>query len=502
MKRLLAVAAGVLLLALPACGQKTDETNRAAGITPKDAVAFLDFNLSPSIEQQRNLLSVARRLPGTRAKVRETFEDARDELIAEALRDTGLDYGKDVKPWLGDEVAVAALPRAGGSPELVYLVQTHDADAAEAAIAKASAHGGFAGRFAVVDGFVVVSDQVPPSDNAAVLARVAATAKKDDGGLAATPGFAKLVDQLHGDRLVLGWASTRDVLAQRRDRGGVFGGLIGGLLSTLDENGGPTAVDLHAEKQAVVAEGVTTIDPSGGKTSSLELTRSLPASTLAAVTFVGDKVPAGALAKLPAGATSFTKALGFDPRADILPWAGGESVLVVGPIRPGRRTPDLALVVQPTDAAKAQAGVAKIHDLLAGRGLPVVERQVAGTTAYVAALPFQGFQPAMGLFPGRFVLASSPEFLGDLAKPASPDLASTSGYRAAVGTDQEGTTFQVVVLIDRAREAMEALGLTDPARRAHYEKDVKPNLEPLDAFGVRSHHDGGYSRFEARLTFD
>src|SRR5689334_3701117 len=87
-----------VLLALPACGGKTDERVRAAGIIPANAIAMLSVNLEPSIEQQRSLLSFAKAFPG--AKVKDEFAEAKDELLDDILEGSGLTMA-DVKPWLG-----------------------------------------------------------------------------------------------------------------------------------------------------------------------------------------------------------------------------------------------------------------------------------------------------------------------------------------------------------------------------------------------------------------
>ena len=39
----------VALTVLPACGQKTDESARAAGVLPSNALGYVSVNLEPSI---------------------------------------------------------------------------------------------------------------------------------------------------------------------------------------------------------------------------------------------------------------------------------------------------------------------------------------------------------------------------------------------------------------------------------------------------------------------
>ena len=66
---------------------------------------------------------------------------------------------------------------------------------------------------------------------------------------------------------------------------------------------------------------------------------------------------------------------------------GGESVVVAGPAPSGRAIPDFALVVEPTDRAKAQGAVQKIVTLLARRGLRLAQQPVTGGVAYAFPRP-------------------------------------------------------------------------------------------------------------------
>ena len=495
----------VALVVLPACGKKTDETVRAAGITPATALGFLSLNLSPSIEQKRNLLSIARRFPDARTRVKAEFDDTVDSLLAEILEDSGLNYSSDVKPWLGNEAAIAVLPPGDADePLLIAMVQTEDEAKAKAAITKAKASGDFTGAYAIVDDFVVISDQTEEEDNQPALDQIVAQGKRDDGGLAKSDEFNDVVDKLHGDRLILGWLDVKDALKTADDLGG-FDGVE--FLDRIANSAPSIAFDLHAEERAIVFQGVgrTTGDD---KSREAKLTASLPATTLAALTLfnldsaatqVIEGVIGGSRAE---GVAQLEQITGLDVDKDILSWMGGEAVLVAGPVRDNQPFPDFALVVEPTDRAKAEAGLAKIRQVLGDQGIELEERQIAGATAYTIpgeALP--GIQPAMALFEDRFIVANSPAYLGDLAKAATPGLGSTDAYTSVI---QDGkSNGQFVVLIDPVREAIEKAVFTDGGEdRTGYERDVRPNLEPLSAFGASATRDGDYSKVEVRVTFD
>ncbi len=512
MRRLATLMLAASVLILPACGKKTDETSRAAGITPTDALAILSLNLDPSIEQKRNLLSIARRFPDARDKVKGEFDDARDELIAEMLEDTGLAFDRDVKPWLGNEVAVAVLPPGDrGMPLIVGMVETDDGAAARRALDKAVEAGDFDGEYRVVKDFVVISDQENEGDDQRALDLVDAQAKKDDGGLAESKPFTEVVDQLAGDRLILGWVDVKDSLGFVEQLGSRLGGGELGGLGFVNRFGGEAstmALDLHAESDAVVFQGVAATS-GGAKGSAAKLTRSLPQRTLAALTLfnVGEGVTSGLQAVTGADAGQFLAELesetGLDLEADILSWMQGELVLVAGDVPSGQPFPDFALVVKPSDRAKAEAGLEKIRQALARQGLSLEEREVAGAKAYVVPEPLtDGVQPAMALFADRFVLATRAEYLEELSKDHSPSLAETDAYQSVLGEkESDDTTMQFVALLDPIREAIENAERDDPDR-AEYEGEVKPNLEPLSAFGIVARTTGGFARVEMKLTFD
>lgn len=505
MRRFAAVAVGASLLVLPACGKKTDETARAAGITPVDALAIFSVNLSPSIEQKRNLLSIAKRFPDADEQVKGEFDSARDDVLEGILEESGLDFEKDVKPWLGKEAAAVILPPGDADgPLFLAMVQTEDKAKAEAAIAKATRAGDFEGAYAVVDDFVVISSQEDPADNQPALDLIVAQATKDDGGLAESADFTKVVDELAGDRLLLGWVDSEAALDVAEDLGGLEDAEF-----LRDFGKDAIGFDLHVEDKAVVFQGVAEAT-GGGEDSTVELARTLPATTLAAFTMfdIGETVAKALAAIAGAGGgadptADFEASTGIDLENDILSWMKGETTIVVGDVRADQPFPDFAMVVDVTDEAKATAGLEKIRSTLTDTGLPLDEREIGGSTAYVVPDElFGGIQPAMALFPDRFVLANSPAYLGDLAKASSPGLGSTDTYTELLGDDGKGTTVQFVMLIDPIREAIENAVFEAGADRAGYERDVKPNLEPLSAFGVKVHRDGDFNRFEVKLTLD
>lgn len=503
------VVLGAALLVLPACGGKTDETKRAAGITPADAMAFLSVNLDPSVDQKRNLLSIARRFPDARDEVQGEFEDARDGLLAELIEDTGLDFARDVEPWLGNEVALAVLPPANGEgPQFVAMIESDDEEKAKAALDKAARDEDFTGSYRVLGDFVVVTEDADDAREKAALDQIAAQAERDSGDLATSRAFTDVVDELAGDRLILAWVDTKKVLELAGDLDEGFGGGGLGPFRSLVDQATAVALDVHAEDAAVVLQAVAASE-AGGEGATPELTRSLPAGTLAALTLFD--VARGATEGLEAIAGFGTDVLadieeqtGLDLQEDLLSWMGGELVLAVGPGPEGATVPSAALVVEPTDKARAEQAVDKIRQALSDQGFELDTLDVNGVIAYVVPEPFtERVQPAMALFDDRFVLATNPDYLEDLADGAGAKLADSDAYGDALPDGSgENTTMQLVAMIDPIRETIERLLLDDPDDRADYEADVRPNLEPLSAFGMVARQDGDFGRFTVKVTFD
>lgn len=507
LRRIAGVMLGVALLAaLPACGKKTDEAVRAAGITPASALGFLSVSLDPSIEQKRNMIGIARKFP--QAEVKDDFDETKDELLADILREADLDYEEDVKPWLGSELALAVLP-GGGAPQplVAVLIEQDDADAARAAMEKASKQAETDGdgpiTFEIVDDFVVATQVADAAVAQQTVEAFTAQAEKDEGDLSSSREFSELVDELHGDRLLLGWMDTKEALAEVSRIIGPGEFPIEGIMKYVST----AAFDVHAARNAAVLE-VVTRSTSDGKTGKPVLTDGLPAESFGAFTFfdvaavVRDGL--GLLGGMQGDIlATIRQETGIDLEADLLSWMDGEAVVVAEPAA-GSPIPQFALVVEPTDRAAAEAAIPKIRQAL-GRnaGIALEQRLIKGVDAYVVPEELSpGTQPAMALFEDRFIIAGTPAYLERLASKASPSLADNDAYQSVLGeASSDATRFQLVLDIDAIREALEQF-LVDDDNRAQYEAEVKPNVEPLDAIGAIVRRDGKFDRAELKVTFD
>jgi hypothetical protein len=110
----------------------------AGDLVPADAAVYLSVSLQPSPAQHDALAELASRLPGF-ADV-SAFDQKVDELAQSLAAQAGIDYRTDVRPWLGDELSVVALPGDEGS--MVLLAAVADAAAAEEAAGRIEEKGG------------------------------------------------------------------------------------------------------------------------------------------------------------------------------------------------------------------------------------------------------------------------------------------------------------------------------------------------------------------------
>ena len=499
MKRLLLaiVVAGGLLAGCGGIGP-TDETARAAGITPPDVLAFFSLSLDPSVEQKRHLLSVAEAFP--KADVKEEFDESRDELLEGLADEAGLDYETQVKPVLGPEVALAFFPPAekGGEPEGALIIAIDDEEAARDLVAK----GTEGAAYRIVGDHLLATMEGPRAD--AMFDRF--EGRSEGGGLSAKPEFDRLTSELHGDRLLLGWIDLPRLVELAKDA------TEGQDIPYTDFDpwnaigkSTPAAFDLHAENQAIVFEAVSaaTGDEKGARPV---ITEGLPADLLGALTVFDLKKALGDVVESftnelgdDSGTGDFADELGLDPQRDILAWWGGETVLAVGPMNEATGFPDAALIVEPSDRAAAEAGELKLINAAEEATGPLTRHEVEGSRVHTISEETEGLRPAFGLLKDRFIFATSLEYFEEVATKDSAALSESEGYESVIDPDTSGATqTQLYLDIDKIREALERT--FDMTSDDDYMREARPNLEPLDRFGMRAARIGDLNRVRLEIT--
>lgn len=154
MVRFLQIAALIALaLALSGCGAK-DQAATASGaeIVPADAPVFVAIDSDLSSDQWQQVDELLRKFPAR--------ADLLTELRASLREDAGgLEYERDIKPSLGDEIDLVWLDFANGGANVVGLTKPKDEDAFRRMIEKGNTTGPTQLVFEEMDGWWVLSDE-------------------------------------------------------------------------------------------------------------------------------------------------------------------------------------------------------------------------------------------------------------------------------------------------------------------------------------------------------
>ena len=292
--RTVALVGGVLAIVVVAAGgavvfnQVSGGGAQPESVMPSTTIAFAKVDLDPSAGQKLDAIRFVRKFPDAEGKVKDD-SDLREVIIKGLQEDgdlKGVDYAKDVEPWLGQRIGVGAIPGkdASAEPTVVVALAVTDKDKAEQSLPKVAT--AMKGACQVLEDYAVCTDT---KDKLAGI--VSATEK---GTLADSANFAKDMADLGEDGVAAAWfdaGKANDLL------GGASGGLFGAVPSAAGGVGkGRVAMALrfdgpHLELAGHTNGGTTSF---AGKEAATSI-EALPKGTLAAVTVAnaGDQLKAG-----------------------------------------------------------------------------------------------------------------------------------------------------------------------------------------------------------------
>jgi hypothetical protein len=379
-------------------------SDRAAGLVPDDATAYARVYLQPSAGQQANLSDLIGRLPGFADEA--TLDDKIDEIVQNLLAGAGLDYRGDLKPWLGDQVAVATWPDAEDPDvqRMVAIVDVTDSDAMSSALADLAArqgvtfteesHDGAAlhvsstTTWALVDEMLVVSDTADP---------VRAVIDTSAGGpsLGSRPEFVDAMASIPADHLAAAYVDLARLAAG------------GGEDAAGTHAFGPVAAALIAEPDGIRVAAVVSRGADAGGPSGQPIRTANDASTLAAwmhaetvaQVVVRDLAAILTDAESAAAGTAIAEQLntvraalafgfGLDLDADVLPLLDGETALVIDNLAGG--VPAGQLLLRPLDFDAAAGALARISDALVEAGGSRSAEEVNGVQVTLLDVPTLG----------------------------------------------------------------------------------------------------------------
>jgi hypothetical protein len=202
-RKLIAGGAVLAVLAAGAVAAYAYTTLASSGIQPERVLpattfAFAKLDLDPAAGQKIAAYRLSAKFPKV-SKGAGNLDEEKHALLSALFSDQGeLDYTTDIKPWLGDRIAVAAVPDRGSPTGLDPLLAVAYTDEAKmkAAMSKAARTEHDLG-YVTTDGYVLISNSQPHAE--------AALAGVRQGTLAKSAQYRADLKALHGDQLALGW---------------------------------------------------------------------------------------------------------------------------------------------------------------------------------------------------------------------------------------------------------------------------------------------------------
>jgi len=435
----LALAAG--LVCARSGGGASAPPDDAARLVPDGALAYVHLSTDPDRAADRRFVRLAGALP--------TLTRLRDQ-IAAAISPQAFDIQRDVRPWLGGELAYAAVSPA----DSLVLAEVADRPRAEALVARIGNLSGaeqyrgvrvlVAGptALAFVGGFLAVGTE----------AAVRGAVDRDQGEgkrLSDVAAYQHAADGAPADRSLVAYASAagvREVLAPRD-------GLLGALGALLDRPG-------------LVAAGAAVTAEEGGLRAHVRLAGGAPRDAAFEPVLL-ERVPEGAAAylgvrgalrlaplleRLGAGSALasvrdvLSKDAGIDLDRDLLaPLSGEIALAVTGPT--GGGAPVVTLKARTADPRRTESSLARLQGPLAQR------------LALPGTVP--GFKPeTFGGLEG-YTLSVTPELAPSYAVSGDGVVASTApaGLEPPRGTLAAARAFEATV--GSAPAQAETLGFLD-----------------------------------------
>ncbi len=471
---------------LSACGGSGGDAGAdPAKAVPAKAPLYVIATVRPEGAQKANAERVAKALldtadpGGTIARALERSPDGPD----------GLDFGKDVEPWLGDRVAIALPPVSAASgkpaPDALLVVASRDNGRARDALARSkelpesgehrgielrrSKRGDSAGA--------VIEDESLVVFGSLDAVRQAIDAVEDGRALEDSESFERAQDRVPDEGIAHGYADVGALVADAARAGG-RPDVVQLLRSLAGEGAQTVAFALTADVDGLRLRSAATGGPRGdgdaqAQASAADALAALPAGAWlgAAAGDVGGSVEqalaqaagGGGLGKVGVDAllAQLRAATGLDLRRDLLSWMGNGAIFLEGT---GLGDLGGGLVVDAQRPARMRAAVHRLERVLPRlvKGSSVRRLAISGVDRGVSIsggdLPVRLYLAAAG---DRFVLAVGKRALRSALKPDGR-LGDSAGFESIAPRLGDGQRPSLYVDLGQVADLIENLGAGDP----------------------------------------
>jgi hypothetical protein len=496
------VAIVVAVVVLASSGGDDPPSTAAAKLVPSNALVFLNLSTDPDRDGVKRAVALGGKLPAFRA-VRSTIERRLGS------RQGPINFARDVRPWLGDEAALAVLPTSGTVSESEIVLDVRDRAKAESFI-KRSAGGSSTTRYggvaihrygAVATAFVSGDLVIAPEP---VIHGAINRSKGRGDSLAKARLFQQSYDGLPAGRVIDVFVSRDGVRRLLAPAGGILG-LAGTVVdqpaleavgASVTASGGKAQLKVHTALDQALAKAT----PATFKPFSPQLVSDVPSGTLAYLGLAGIDRAAGRLLAL-AGASGVNGAglaqlaararatlerrAGVDLDRDVLSVLRGEAGLFVLPAVPA---PTLAVVAKTPDEKRTREALAKLQLPLArlfappstgaGQAPTFQDRDIGGVDAFQLRLT-PTVELDYAVFDGKLVIATSLAGIRRI-KDDKQSLSDDAAFQSVLSSRPSRVTSLVFLDFGQLLSLSERTGLgQDPAYLA-----VRDDLHRVRAVGM------------------
>lgn len=316
----------------------------ATSAVPADALGVIELDLNPAVGDQVALKDLLEKFPSLKSRVDGGETDYKKVLYQTVTQgQSGTpDYETEVKPWLGDAVAIAALPRTDSQPDPYVAIKVKDKAKAEAFAAK---HMQGAKTAFLDDVMIVSQDSVD-------LEAIKKSPLKD------SPDYSADMKRLGGRWLATGWMAS--ALVQQASKG--YSGGAG-----VDVPVSHGAFGLKAENGTALLQMVSTTEAALGQgPDATQIVGQLPASGSGFAAFsISDQLVTTVWDTLKGSADrqgGDLAAVGLESKEDLKTLLGDQIGLAV----PNADTFGVVVKSKSADPAKQEAKVRQVIKAIAG----------------------------------------------------------------------------------------------------------------------------------------